>query len=83
MFFYNFPNISQQEQNTRMIAVREALAITRLEGKEPGRHVLAAYEQYIHGNTDWDECKQQVKSAALLDIKEYMDQLNDQLLDTL
>ena len=40
MVSYGKLSISQQEKDERTVAVREALAITRLEGAEPGPFVL-------------------------------------------
>ena len=62
--------ISLQEKNERVVAVREALAITRLEGGEPGQNVMAVYDRYIRGDIDWDVCEQEVKTGALQDARE-------------
>ena len=69
MVSYGKLSISQQEKDERPVAVREALAITRLEGAEPGPFVLAVYEQYIAGDIDRETCEQQVKEAAIFDLK--------------
>lgn len=79
MVVYGALNISQQEKDERTVAVREALAITRLEGEEPGQNVLEIYEQYIRGNIDWNTCEQQIKLAAILDAKIEIEKLQKKI----
>ena len=69
MAVYGALNISKTEKDARAVAAREALAITRLEGSEPGQLVLATYEQYIAGNIDWETCEKQVKAAAIKELR--------------
>ncbi|MFD1245990.1 antitoxin VbhA family protein [Paralysiella testudinis] len=64
------------EKQRRYQIVREALAIVRLEGQDPGQHVKKVYARYIEGDIDWAECANQITHAAILDLKEQLNELN-------
>ncbi|MDF7675522.1 antitoxin VbhA family protein [Neisseriaceae bacterium ESL0693] len=66
--------ITKAEQLSRESNVKEALAIVRLEGQNPGSRVLAVYDDYIAGKFDFEMCTEKVFEAALEDLRELSEQ---------
>lgn len=68
--------ITEQERLEREKMVKEALANVRLEGGNLGSHALLVYDEFIAGKFDFDECKQKIFQAAIIDLKELSKKLD-------
>lgn len=66
---YGKYQITETERAEREENVTQALAILRLEGQTPGPNGLALFREFVNGNYTYEECLEERKKVAILDLK--------------
>ncbi|MDF7671456.1 hypothetical protein PT276_09675 [Orbaceae bacterium ESL0721] len=72
----NQQSMADKKESEREHNIKQALAIVRLEGQEPGPNALAVLEKYRDGNITHDKLEILLREAALKDLTAQHDDLN-------